>query len=59
MLSEKRLWWEMDKIAVRESGPNPAMANMPKANAAENMMRYLEKPTKEEQKDFWQHELSD
>ena len=42
---EKLLWWELDKIAVRES--NPGM-NMKKAEAAENMMKFLEHPTHEE-----------
>lgn len=47
---ENRLWWELDKIAVCNSECVPASTQMKrreKASAAENMMRYLHKPTPE------------
>jgi asparagine synthetase A len=49
---EKLLWWELDKIAVRESSMG---MNIDKANAAENIMKFLEKPTHEECQ--WQYRL--
>lgn len=47
---ENLLWWEMDKIAVEYSNRIPKStqkARLLKANAAENMMRFLQKPTHE------------
>lgn len=41
-IDETRLWFELDKIAVAESGVG---RNMAKAEAAEAMMRHLEKPS--------------
>ena len=46
MMEEKRLWFELDKIAVRETGR--AWGNLKKADAAVDMMRFLEKPSPEE-----------
>jgi len=50
---EKLLWWELDKIAVHESEIG---GNMEKADAAENMMRFLEAPTPEECRKQWEEE---
>jgi len=44
-MDEKRLWFELDKIATVEAGPG---MNMAKTNAAVCMMLYLEKPSPEE-----------
>lgn len=44
-MDEERLWFELDKIANREAGVG---GNKEKSDAAENMMRFLEKPTPEE-----------
>ena len=49
-MDEKRLWWELDKIAVYESSPG---GNEKKAAAAENMARYLKKPSHEECHRMW------
>jgi hypothetical protein len=40
---EKLLWWELDKIAVKFTNSNSA-----KSDAAENMMKFLEKPNHDE-----------
>jgi hypothetical protein len=54
-IDEKRLWWALDKIAVKCSadsmrGPDIAEQEYAKAkaDAAEEMMEYLERPTPEE-----------
>lgn len=44
---EKLLWWELDKIAVKECELDGDVA---KSNAAANMMIYLERPTLDEYK---------
>lgn len=44
-MDERVLWWELDKIAVRESTRG---RNMEKADAAENMMKWLKKPSHEQ-----------
>ena len=44
-MDEKRLWFDLDKIATIEAGCG---GNMAKSDAAEAMMRFLEKPSYEE-----------
>jgi len=47
---ENELWWQLDKIAVKYSNPVPESSReerLKKAEAAENMMRHLQKPTHE------------
>jgi hypothetical protein len=52
-MEEKRLWYELDKIAVAESGLG---GNIEKANAAENLMKFLDKPTHTECREWWDRE---
>jgi len=49
-ISEKRLWYELDKIATIEA---EAGANMAKSNAAANMMKFLKKPSHTEIHRMW------
>lgn len=44
-MDEKRLWFELDKIATVEAG---AGMNMAKSDAAVAMMKFLERPSHEE-----------
>ena len=47
---ENLLWWELDKIAVKGGNPFPKntwVERSKKADAAENMMRHLQRPTPE------------
>jgi len=44
-MDETRLWFELDKIATRESGCG---GNIAKSNAAITMMKFFRKPSFEE-----------